>query len=208
MRARDSTVGARMRGKRRLSLVVRGLAVSSGIALLGIGDARGQGAVDAVPNGGAARVQASANAEIDEVVAPERNVVTGESTEASLERRENTREEVDGPAEAEVFDEGWEFRDPFVMQGGGFGRSAGLRFTPGGQTGVPRLRLKAIVLSGDSTLGLIEIGSEGVFLVREGDIVSYRIGAGASNSVIKIKEINDLNLVVEAGTLGEIIVLR
>jgi hypothetical protein len=70
------------------------------------------------------------------------------------------------------------------------------------------LRLKAIVLSGDSTLGLIEIGSEGVFLVREGDIVSYRTGAGGSNSVIKIKEINDLNLVVEAGTLGEIIVLR
>jgi hypothetical protein len=45
-------------------------------------------------------------------------------------------------------------------------------------------------------------------MVREGDTISLRTGGASSNAVINVVKINQLTLVVESGTLGEVIIVR
>ena len=104
-------------------------------------------------------------------------------------------------------------RDPFSLSGVqrqvDSASETGLRFTrqPGGR--IPRLILRGIARGSDNTrIGLIEIGSEGVYMVQEGDTVSLRPSAQAGNTVLSIKEIGEITMIVESGTLGEVIIVR
>ena len=104
-------------------------------------------------------------------------------------------------------------RDPFSLSGVqrqvDNASETGLRFTrqPGGR--IPRLILRGIARGSDNTrIGLIEIGSEGVYMVQEGDTVSLRPSAQAGNTVLSIKEIGEITMIVESGTLGEVIIVR
>lgn len=76
-----------------------------------------------------------------------------------------------------------------------------------GQT-LPRLTLRGVVLNSDlaSPLALLEIAGHGVFMVREDDEISYN--AASPKDVVKIKRIKRLSVIVEAGTLGDLIVVR
>lgn len=72
---------------------------------------------------------------------------------------------------------------------------------------VPQLSLKGFIQDGDDVaVALLEVKGSGVFLVRRGDTIS--IQAGGINTVLKIKEINKLSVMVEVGTLGQVIVVR
>ena len=104
-------------------------------------------------------------------------------------------------------------RDPFSLSG--VQRKAenvtetGLRFTrqPGGR--IPRLILRGIARGADNIrIGLIEIGAEGVYMVQEGDTVSLRPSGQGGNTVLSIKEIGEITMIVESGTLGEVIIVR
>lgn len=74
-------------------------------------------------------------------------------------------------------------------------------------TKVPRMHLKGLISDGDNSLAaLLEIENAGIYMVREGDTVGlYESG---SSSVIQIRKINRLNIVVEAGSLGEVLIIR
>lgn len=89
------------------------------------------------------------------------------------------------------------------------GRSGqGLNFQPLQQaTTIPKMHLKGLINeNGKDIAALIEIENSGTYIVREGDTVGlYESG---SNSVIRIQKINRLNLVVEAGSLGQVLIVR
>ncbi|MEW5057141.1 MAG: hypothetical protein AB1Y25_05910 [Cycloclasticus sp.] len=113
-----------------------------------------------------------------------------------------------------VFNSAFQKRDPFAnsqrmherLQSGDSGEAFSFRAQPNAY--IPGLKLRGILdgESEDERLGLIEVASEGVFLVREGDTFSVR--SAGSNVVVLVKEINNLSLMVEMGTLGEVIIVR
>lgn len=72
---------------------------------------------------------------------------------------------------------------------------------------LPKMRLRGVVNDGANQLAaLLELEGIGVYVVREGDTVGlYEAG---SNHVIQIQKINRLNLLVKAGSVGQIIVVR
>lgn len=72
---------------------------------------------------------------------------------------------------------------------------------------IPIMHLRGLVQDKDGTqVALLEIEKGGVHIVREGDTVGlYEMGA---NTVIRVRKINRLNLVVEAGSLGQLIIVR
>jgi len=53
---------------------------------------------------------------------------------------------------------------------------------------------------------LLEVGGLGLFIVREGDTISLQNLPG--DNVLRILEINDISVTVEAGSFGELIVVR
>ena len=74
-------------------------------------------------------------------------------------------------------------------------------------TEMPRMHLRGLVQdkSGD-VAALLEIQNSGIHIVREGDTVGlYDMGV---NSVIRVRQINRLNMIVEAGSLGQMIIVR
>jgi len=105
-------------------------------------------------------------------------------------------------------------RDPFAnsqlmrerLLSGKAGETFSFRAQPNAY--IPGLKLRGILdgETDDERLGLIEVASEGVFLVREGDTFSVR--SAGKNVVVLVKEINNLSLMVEMGTLGEVIIVR
>lgn len=100
-------------------------------------------------------------------------------------------------------------RDPFALGGRDVGDSGGLRFRPQAATSIPELQLRGIVNGADgSRVGLLQVGNQQVYMVRAGDTISLRTRNSASNTVINIREINQLTLIVESGTLGEVIIVR
>ncbi|MEY8252236.1 MAG: hypothetical protein RPR91_07620 [Colwellia sp.] len=113
-----------------------------------------------------------------------------------------------------VFNSAFQKRDPFAnsqrmherLQSGDSAGAFSFRAQPNAY--IPGLKLRGILdgESEDERLGLIEVASEGVFLVREGDTFSVR--SAGSNVVVLVKEINNLSLMVEMGTLGEVIIVR
>lgn len=73
-------------------------------------------------------------------------------------------------------------------------------------TEIPRMKLKGLISEGASVAALLQIDNAGTYIVREGDTVGlYESG---SNSVIRVRKINRLNLMVEAGSLGQVLIVR
>jgi hypothetical protein len=83
-----------------------------------------------------------------------------------------------------------------------------LTFTPrSGALQLPKMRLRGHLHGqGDEAVALLEIEGGGVYIVREGDDVGlHEFGY---DSVIRIQKIDRLHLVVESGTLGQLIIVR
>lgn len=98
--------------------------------------------------------------------------------------------------------------DPFAATAVSSGKG-GVAFTRQPTSNVPRLELRGIVWSqNNDRIGLLQVGNEGVYMVREGDTVSLRTGRGAGNTVLSIKEISKIAVLVETGVLGEVIIVR
>lgn len=72
---------------------------------------------------------------------------------------------------------------------------------------IPKMHLRGLLHGAKGEiLALLEIEKGGVYLVREGDSVGlHEFGV---DSVIRIQKIDRLHLVVESGTLGQLIIVR
>jgi len=81
-------------------------------------------------------------------------------------------------------------------------KSSGLAFT------LPKLTMKGVVFKKQEKLpiALLEIGGSGVYMVKVGDEISFN--PATPKQVIKIIKISRSNVVVEVGTLGDLIVVR
>jgi len=80
--------------------------------------------------------------------------------------------------------------------------------SPGLAIKLPKLSLKGVVYkqSKSDPLALLDVAGYGVFMVRLEDEIGFN--PADPSQVIKIKKINRLNIVVEVGTLGDLIVVR
>lgn len=85
------------------------------------------------------------------------------------------------------------------MAGHAFARDAALI--------MPKIKLKGVLhqRGSDSPLAIVLLNNE-TYMVREGDEVGFN--AIKPSHVIKIKEIKRLSVLVEVGTLGELVVVR
>jgi len=103
-------------------------------------------------------------------------------------------------------------RDPFAAskslgvesqrQDGGF------EFLPSdGTQKLPNLKLRGYIGDKDKDpMALLDVEGRGVFLVRKGDTVGLQISG--RHTVIKIKDITNLSIFVEVGTLGQVVIVR
>jgi hypothetical protein len=73
---------------------------------------------------------------------------------------------------------------------------------------LPRLTLKGVVFQqgSDQPLALLEVANQGVYVVRLNDEIGFN--PSDPGQVIKIKKISNLNIIVEVGTLGDLIIVR
>ena len=73
---------------------------------------------------------------------------------------------------------------------------------------LPKLTLKGVVFKKniEEPLALLDIGGHGVHMVRIGDEIGFN--PASPKQVLKIKKISRLNVIVEVGTLGDLIVVR
>jgi hypothetical protein len=89
-------------------------------------------------------------------------------------------------------------------------RQRAYRLSQGGAQFVaaPGAKTPAMVLKGlvNKKLALLEIQGVGIYMVREGDSLSFN--NSGENLVIKIDKIDSLSLNVKVGTLQEVIVVR
>lgn len=103
-------------------------------------------------------------------------------------------------------------RDPFsptpvILQAAKRYGSAGGFVPAQGPQSVPPLQLRGYLHSSDTTPGaLLEVNGVGIYLVHVGDTISLQRQGG--ETVLKVREINKLNVLVEVGTLGHIVVVR
>ncbi len=110
-------------------------------------------------------------------------------------------------------------RDPFMMplalkqqmqrlqQQSSVDRSQLYAFSRINAQQMPKIRLKGVMHKPGkrSPLAVIEMNDE-TFMVRESDEVGFNIAD--PSQVIKIKKIDRLSLLVEVGTLGELLIIR
>lgn len=92
---------------------------------------------------------------------------------------------------------------------GGDGAYSGYDFkSPGLAVKLPKLSLKGVVYKSSKSdpLALLDVSGHGVYMVRLEDEIGF--SSADPSQVIKIKKINRLNIVVEVGTLGDLIVVR
>lgn len=92
--------------------------------------------------------------------------------------------------------------------GGGYSGRYGLDFTPAEQAGgMPKMRLRGQLHGADGkSVALLEIEGSGVHIVREKDTVGLQeLGI---DQAIRIKKITRLHVVVEAGSLGRLIIVH
>jgi hypothetical protein len=73
---------------------------------------------------------------------------------------------------------------------------------------LPRLTLKGVIFQqgSDQPLALLEVANQGVYVVRLNDEIGFN--PSDPGQVIKIKKISNLNIIVEVGTLGDLIIVR
>ncbi len=144
-------------------------------------------------------------------------------------------ENLDGGAPyVPVGEDGSGGRDPFAitarLQRVSTGGIEGVQFVPKPETvsatDLPKMRLRGLIRTAAKSApasvslasaggkspkprlkaALLEIDGAGVYVVREGDTVGlHRLG---KTSVLKIVGVTELSVVVEIGTLGEVIVVR
>lgn len=96
------------------------------------------------------------------------------------------------------------FQTSYLMRQRAYRQSqGGAQFVaaPGAKT--PAMVLKGLV---NKKLALLEIQGVGIYMVREGDSLSFN--NNGENLVIKIDKIDSLSLNVKVGTLQEVIVVR
>lgn len=105
-------------------------------------------------------------------------------------------------------------RDPFNLSGqasrkrsGGFGSS----FLPSlNNNNIPTLKLRGVIHPHSDKpgelLALLEVGNNDVHMVRVGDEISY--DPRDPNAAIKIIDINRLTVTVQAGSLGNVLIVR
>ncbi len=89
------------------------------------------------------------------------------------------------------------------------GAGAGTRFRANNASSkLPRLKLRGLVQgdSGSEVTALLEINAVGVYVVHKGDIIGLPMGG--NDNVIKVNEITDLSIVVEVGSLGQLVIVR
>ena len=81
-------------------------------------------------------------------------------------------------------------------------KSSSLAFT------LPKLTMKGVIFKKQEKrpIALLEIGGSGVYMVRVGDEISFN--PAMPTQVVKVIKISRLNVVVEVGTLGDLIVVR
>lgn len=87
-------------------------------------------------------------------------------------------------------------------------KSTGPVFTSStGPANIPKMFLRGQLTGKDGELvALVEIDKGGVHIVREGDTIGLQqLGL---DSVIRVKEINRLQVVIESGSLGRLIIVR
>ncbi|MEM7405574.1 MAG: hypothetical protein AAF458_09800 [Pseudomonadota bacterium] len=87
----------------------------------------------------------------------------------------------------------------------------GVDFQPGRSSAealaLPRMRLRGLVTENSGAIAaLLEIENAGIHIVREGDTVG--LYEARSSSVIRVRQINRLNVIVEVGTLGQTLIVR
>jgi len=80
--------------------------------------------------------------------------------------------------------------------------------SPGLSIKLPRLTLKGVIFQqgSDQPLALLEVANQGVYVVRLNDEIGFN--PSDPGQVIKIKKISNLNIIVEVGTLGDLIIVR
>lgn len=70
----------------------------------------------------------------------------------------------------------------------------------------PELELKGIVNREDEVTALLRIGPSRVYMVRAGDQISF--DPTRPSEAIKIREISRLSVIVEIGSIGNVVVVR
>lgn len=104
-------------------------------------------------------------------------------------------------------------RDPFAMTpelaNAGAAPQTHLRFTPAPALDVklPRMSLKGMIRGQEGDVAaLLDIAGNGVHMVRVNDTISLH-GIGR-DVVVQVKAIDHLSLVIEVGSLGQVIIVR
>ncbi|MEM7194804.1 MAG: hypothetical protein AAF402_07640 [Pseudomonadota bacterium] len=96
---------------------------------------------------------------------------------------------------------------PYIVEQFSASTSGEAVFTPTLSANVPPLALRGLVQKdANETVALLEIGNTGVYVVREGDTVGFRVGN--EEQVMRIRKIDGLSVLVETGNLGKVIVVR
>jgi hypothetical protein len=114
------------------------------------------------------------------------------------------RNEGEAPAQRNPFAPS---RRSVAMAGAGAGPRTQFR-TNNASARLPRLKLKGLVQAygGAEVTALLEVDKVGVYVVHKGDIIG--LPNGGSDSVIKVNEITALSILVEVGSLGQLIIVR
>lgn len=71
---------------------------------------------------------------------------------------------------------------------------------------LPKMQFKGFMKSGSGKAGLLDVEGQGTFVVHEGDQVGLRQSNG--ETVIRVVEINALNLIIEFGSIGAKVVVQ
>ncbi len=74
------------------------------------------------------------------------------------------------------------------------------------ERGIPRMQFRGFIRMEGGKAGLLDISGLGTFVVKEGDNVGLH--QMTSDTVVRIVEINPLNLIIEFGNLGEKVVIQ
>lgn len=72
--------------------------------------------------------------------------------------------------------------------------------------GIPRMQFRGFIRMDNQKAGLLNIDGLGTFVVKEGDKVGLQ--QMTNDTVVRIVEINPLNLIIEFGNLGEKVVIQ
>jgi len=160
-------------------------------------------------------------AELDKAEKPNKPWVVGASYKPNVNsglsvdklflqaKNKNKQTEVKGTQASSQFNG----RDPFAiteeMVRGDANLQASLDFLPDEQAKftVPAMMMKGLVMAEDGNyVAVLDIEGYGSKVVRKGDTIGLQ-GSG-DDAAIRIKEITSLQIVVEAGKVGKVIVVR